>query len=388
VNPLFLIFLYLLLAQACLFPQILVGRGPYAEQQSNKKCKHKCGSKRARDYDFDEAERVTPSYCMIPGDFPKKLFFSHKGQSEEDKNVLNAEVVCVGANTMPGTESPEDYDAIKIRRNADEEAMFRIEDERFEVDMAIERNALAMRQIEPIAEEVAMLRETEEKDGQPIGRLQYKLKAKSLNSIQINAIGRIYGDKGDEVIEHLARNPLATVPIIYQRLRQKDQEWRKQKSELLAKWRALTETNYEGSRDFMCYQLKREIEKSLSDDRLLEECKKARSFCSSLEKRSGSSINFGLSSPDRSAVLYEPYAVVELKRDSAAHQTAVSLLTQQTTKNFGKNPEVREKMGRIWTDFVMPFFDYPARWVSDEARESSPKDVDSTIVHCKFPLFS
>jgi hypothetical protein len=322
---------------------------------------------------------------VIPGDFPKKMFFAHKGQTEEDRNVLNYEVVCVGVKNMPGTESPEDYDAIKIRRNAYEEAMFRIEDERFEVDMAIERNALAMRQIEPIAEEVAMLRETEEKDGQPIGRLQYKLKAKSLNSIQINAIGRIYGDKGDEVIEHLARNPLATVPIIYQRLRQKDQEWRKQKSELLAKWRSLTETNYEGSRDFMCYQLKRETEKSLSDDRLLEECKKARSFCSSLEKRSGSSINFGLSSPDRSAVLYEPYAVVELKPESAARQIAVSLLTQQATKNFGDDPELREKMGRIWTEFVMPFFDYPAEWVSDEAHESSPKDADSSTVHCKFP---
>lgn len=326
---------------------------------------------------------------MLPSDFPKRLFFAHAGQTDEDKDVLNNNLVCVGATTTRGTESPEDYDAIKIRRNVYEEAMFRIEDERFEVDMAIERNALAMRQIEPIAEEVAMLRETEEKDGQPIGRLQYKLKPKSLNSIQINAIGRIYGDKGDEVIEHLARNPLATVPIIYQRLRQKDQEWRKQKSELLSKWRALTEANYEGSRDFMCYPLRREIEKSLSDDRLLEECKKARSFCSSLEKRSGSSINFGLSSPDRSAVLYEPYAVVELKPESTAHRIAVSLLTQQATKNFGETSAVREKMARIWTEFVMPFFDYPVEWVADEARDiiGTQKDDDSTVVKCKFSLF-
>lgn len=350
------------------------------------KCKHKCGSKRTRDYDFSDTENPTPSYYVIPSDFPKALFFSHAGQSDEDRNQLNYDVVCVGASTMPGTESPEDYDAIKIRRNAYEEAMFRIEDERFEVDLAIERNALAMRQIEPIAEEVAMLRETEEKDGQPIGRLQYKLKPKSLSSIQVNAIGRIYGDKGDEVIEHLARNPLATIPIIYQRLRQKDQEWRKQKSELLAKWRVLTEANYEGSRDFTCSPLRRELEKSLSSDRLLEECKKARSFCSSLEKRSGSSINFGLSSPDRSAVLYEPYAVVELKPESAAHQIAVSLLTQQATANFSKNPALREKMARIWTEFVMPFFDYPTQWVAYEARESASKVVDSSIVQCKFPL--
>lgn len=361
----------------------MVGRGPYAEQQANLKCKHPCGSKRARDYDFGDAERPTPSYSMLPSDFPKALFFAHAGQTSEDAMVLNYDVACVGNNSVPGTASPEDYDAIKIRRNPYEEVMFRIEDERFEVDMAIERNALAMRQIEPIAEEIAMLREQEEKDGQPIGRLQYKLKARSLNSIQINAIGRIYGDKGDEVIEHLSRNPLATVPIIYQRLRQKDQEWRKQKSDLLSKWRALTEANYEGSRDHLSYPLKREIEKSLSDDRLLEECKKARSFCSSLEKRSGSSINFGLSSPDRSAVLYEPYAVVELKPESNAHELAVTLLMQQVGKSFSKAQGTRSKIARIWTEFVMPFFDYPGKWFSEESMGGFSANGAGVVVQCK-----
>jgi Sin3 family co-repressor len=272
---------------------------------------------------------------------------------------------------MHGTNSCEDYDGAKMRRNPYEEALFRIEEERFEVDMAVERNALAMRQIEPIAEEVAMLRETEEKDGQPIGRLQYKLKSKTLNSIQINAVGRIYGDMGDEVIEHLARNPLGTIPIIYQRLRQKDQEWRKQKSELLAKWRSMTEANYEGSRDVMCYKLKRDIEKSLSDERLLEECKKARSFCSSLEKRSGSSINFGLSSPDRSAVLYEPYGVVELKLESAAHELAVKLLTQQLDETIVKGTSDRDAIRNIMSEFLLPFFEYPDSWMSDDTSEAS-----------------
>jgi Sin3 family co-repressor len=294
----------------------------------------------------------------------KDIFLVHSGQASDEKRILNSAVVCVPVSSRtPGTNSPEDYDSARIRRNPYEEAMFRIEEERFEVDMAIERNALAMRQVEPIAEEVAMLRETEEKDGQPIGRLQYKLKSKTLNSIQINAIGRIYGDMGDEVIEHLARNPLGTIPIIYQRLRQKDQEWRKQKSELLAKWRAITEANYEGTRDVMCYKLKRDIEKALSDERLLEECKKARSFCSSLEKRSSSSINFGLSSPDRSAVLYEPYGVVELKMESAAHEFAVKLLTRQLDETYGEGTPDRQAIHHLLSEFLMPFFEYPATWL-------------------------
>ena len=166
--------------------------------------------------------------------------------------------------------SPEDYDAVRIRRNTYEEAMFKIEDERFEVDMAIERNAVAMRQIEPMAEEVAALRENEEKDGQPIGRLQYQLKPRSLNSIHINAIGRVYGDNGDEVLEHLARNPLSSLPIVYRRLRQKDAEWRKQRSELTEKWRAGYEANYEGSMDYLCHFSRRELERSFAKDQLID----------------------------------------------------------------------------------------------------------------------
>lgn len=348
------------------------------------KDKSKYGSKRSRDFDYRDSERPTPSYATLPGDYPTALFMTHTGQLEQDSQVLNDRIVCVGANKVPGTGNPEDYDVIKIRRNAYEEAMFRIEDERFEVDMAIERNALAMRQIEPIAEEVAMLRETEEKDGQPIGRLQYKLRNRSLSSIQINSIGRIYGEKGDEVIQHLARNPLAAIPIVYQRLRQKDQEWRKQKSDLMTKWKTLTEANYEGSMDFLCYQNRREIERSLTNDRLLEECKKARSFCSSLEKRSGSSVSFGLSSPDRSAILYEPYAVVEMKPGCNAHQFAVRLILQQVSMNCAQKKATREKVGRIWSEFVMPFFDYPVHWILDEARDSFQGELNNAVVQCKF----
>jgi paired amphipathic helix protein Sin3a len=168
------------------------------------------------------------------------------------------------------TNSPEDYDGVRIRRNTYEEVMFRIEDERYEVDMAIERNAQAMRQIEPYAEEVSELRQNEEKDGQPIGRLQYQLKRYAMNSILINAIGRVYGENGDEVLQHLARNPLVVLPTVYQRLRQKDSEWRKAKLELRERWNALYEENYEGSMDYLCYFYRKALERSFASHQLLD----------------------------------------------------------------------------------------------------------------------
>lgn len=363
--------------------QILVGRGPYARQESYIKDKSKYGSKRAKDYDFHDCERPTPSYVSYPLDYPTRLFMQHTGKNDQDVQVLNDEMVCVGPEDVPSSGSLEDYNAVKVRKNAYEEAMFRIEDERFEVDMAIERNALAMRQIEPIAEEVELLRQNEEKDGQPIGRLQYKLNSRTLNSIQINAIGRIYGDSGDEVIEHLGRNPLAVLPIVYQRLRQKDQEWRKQKSELLAKWKAGCEANYEGSMDFLCYFKKQEVERGFSAEQFRDECQNVRSYCSDLDKQAASTANFGLSLLDRSAVLYEPYAVVEMKPDSSVHHTAVRLLLQQVVLKLDgaeKGKLEREMVGRIWMEFMVPFFGYPVQWVQDEARESFGGKLNNVVV--------
>jgi len=398
------------------FEQILIGRGPYAKQENSAKDKSKYGIKRARDFDLKGSEFKTRSYVTYPADYPADLLVQHTGQSDEDREVLNDVVVCPHAGCAcrafpriseregpanlgdhdgdsdekdakkdaKASESPENFDITRIRKNVYEEAMFRIEDERFEVDMAIERNALAMRQIEPIAEEATRLRENEEKDGQPIGRLQYKLNPRTLNSIQINAIGRIYGDIGDEVIEHLNRNPLAVLPIVYQRLRQKDSEWRKQKSELLSKWKAGCEANYEGSLDFQCHFKRRDLEHTLTGDEVLDQCREARSYCSSRDKRAGINAVFGLSSPDRSAILYEPYVMVDVKPDSAAHRTAVRLVTQGTLMYFDPSNSVlkreRQQIGRIWMEFMVPFFNYPIHWVQDESRISFSANPFMTVV--------
>jgi len=178
---------------------------------------------------------------------------------------------------------------------------------------------------------------------------------------------------------------------VYQRLRQKDQEWRKQKSELLAKWKAGCETNYEGSMDFQCYFKRREAESGFSAEQFREECQHARSYCSSPEKQSGSVASFGLSCLDRSAVLYEPYAVVEMKPDSPVHHTAVRLLLQQVVLKLNdsdKGKQEREMVGRIWTEFMLPFFGYPVHWVQDEARESFCGKLNNIVVQCKFPIIA
>ena len=358
------------------FQEILIGRGPYADQQCYQKDKSKYGDKRSRD--FELTTRVTPSYVEYPKDYPHDLFMSHTGQTEDDLKVLNVSLVSpAGCNCAP-----------KKRRNIYEEALFSIEDERFEVDMAIERNALAMRKIEPIAQEVQMLREGEEKDGQPIGRLQYKLKPRTLNSIQINSIGRVYGENGDEVVQYLARNPLAVLPIIYQRLLQKDSEWRRQKSEIMPRWKAGCEANYEGSLDNLCYHKRRSLERTFGPEQLRDECKLARKYCSSQINWKDTFVRFGLSLPDKSAIFYEPYALVELKPLSSVHHDAVDLLINHIKIRCATRDGIREKVGRIWTEFMLSFFNYPCGWVEDEARKSFLGKINNAVVQCKSNIFN
>jgi hypothetical protein len=214
------------------------------------------------------------------------------------------------------------------------------------------------------------------------------LKPRTLNSIQINSIGRVYGENGDEVVQYLARNPLAVLPIIYQRLLQKDSEWRRQKSEIMPRWKAGCEANYEGSLDNLCYHKRRSLERTFGPEQLRDECKLARKYCSSQINWKDTFVRFGLSLPDKSAIFYEPYALVELKPLSSVHHDAVDLLINHIKIRCATRDGIREKVGRIWTEFMLSFFNYPCDWVEDEARKSFLGKINNAVVQCKSNIFN
>jgi len=361
------------------FEEVLVGRGPYANQEMVLKGKSKYGAIRAHEFDFTGCERPTPSYVTYPSDYPHDLFVTNTGQTETDAAVLNTKLISVGSKKR-NCQSLEDYDGVRLRCNAYEEAMFKIEDERFEVDMAIERNASAMRQVEPISREVDRLRKTEEKDGQPIGRMQYTLKGRTFKSVQINAIGRIYGDNGDLIIEHLSRNPLAVLPIVYQRLKQKDGEWRKNKVEIAETWRRIQEVNYEGSFDQRCYFRRKQKEAAFMSDVLVEECQDVQSFLNEGKKQMETGAEFALACMDTSALMFQPHLSIYLNPDSMSHYHAIKLIIQQVVNRTTRNQSDRERVGRVWAEFVVPFFDYPPEWVANEVRESYRGKVNNNRV--------
>lgn len=48
----------------------------------------------------------------------------------------------------------------------------------------------------------------------------------SSSTIHKRAIRRIYGDKANDIIDGLKRNPVVAVPLVLRRLKAKDEEWR------------------------------------------------------------------------------------------------------------------------------------------------------------------
>mmetsp|Transcript_36215 Transcript_36215/g.53111 ORF Transcript_36215/g.53111 Transcript_36215/m.53111 type:complete len:833 (+) Transcript_36215:2-2500(+) len=359
------------------FEAILIGRGPYANQLSNQKDKTKYGSMPIYKCDFNDTEHPTPSYRTHPADHPHKKF-SMSGQTDEDKAVLNNIVVCVdGFQTKSGgkkgkhgitqvVRSIEDYDGPKQRRNLYEELLFKIEDERFEMDMAIERNWGAMKVLEPMAEEALNLKETEERDGQPIGRMQYKLRQRSLGSNHIGAIARLYGDKGDEVVWHLLKNPVAVLPIVFKRLREKDVEWRKIRTEWQKQWRVVVEDNYEGSLDVLCYFYKKDVERSFATDLLIEECKRPKHYLKQSRKIQlpmhirSITPTFATENPNPAYVFFQPHLKLKI-HNSMPHKDAYNILFTHITK-IAKNNNEKDKISKLHSEFVCPLFDQTIKY--------------------------
>ncbi len=76
-----------------------------------------------------------------------------------------------------------------MRKNQYEEALFRCEDDRYELDMVIECNSSAIRAMQPLAQQLMNQGDAED-------RASYRLPAGSLNAVQLRAVQRIYGGCG------------------------------------------------------------------------------------------------------------------------------------------------------------------------------------------------
>ena len=345
--------------------------------------------------DFSRCRKCGPSYRALPRDYPNPPC-SERAPYESD--VLNN----VWVSLPVGSE--ESYTFRHMRKNQYEEALFRCEDERFEIDMVIDSNHSTMRVLEPIVEEIKMLSRQEfmspslstadyaaaKNTGAGGIRFQYKFDMRTLSTTHTNAITRIYGDHAQDILHLLEKNPTKSIPTIYSRLKQKDVEFRAARNHLNKRWKELADHNYQKSLDHRSFYFRQADKKLTGTKALINELINAAVVKQPNEgKKQQGHAGPGPSPtpppPPPKIFRPPPHLTATYPSDCAyAHRDAFKLIMFAVEKSQ-LSPSDKERAGRMWRDFLGPLFSLDTTWLySDVNRDGSGEmvagaDVDDTV---------
>jgi len=354
--------------------------------------------------DFSRCRRCSPSYRALPRDYPAPPCSE---RSVMEKNILND----VWVSLPVGSE--ESYTFRHMRKNQHEEILFRVEDERFEIDMCIDSNATALLRLEPIAEEIAQLNTAElispkfliateqpygtRKGGKDKGdrgdggvgfggkRFQYTLDKRILTTIHRHAIVRIYGDAGEEMFDLLFKNPTMAVPVVVKRLRQKDREWKAARDVLNIRWKELAEVNYYKSLDHQSMTWRTTDKRATSTRTLVAEIKdhaankgdegeaaiSARKDKMKEEYGSFYEVTMGrylprkpdmATMPTPSPSLFTPH-MTHIYEDCSWSQKDAYRILIYALERGSISPLDKERCHRLWRDFLSHLFGLSLPWV-------------------------
>lgn len=341
--------------------------------------------------DFFRCRQCTPSYRALPRDYPAPPC---SDRSDEEKKVLND----IWVSLPKGSE--ESYTFRHMRRNHCEEVLFRCEDERFEIDMAIDSNDATLHRLEPIAEEIAQLSQGEQlvseftgsdikqhTDEHGIGglRFQYTFDPSILGVIHRSSISRIYGDSGQEMLELIEKNPSVAIPLVVQRLRQKAIEWKATRDRLNRHWKELAEMNYYKSLDHRSLTWRTIDKRATSTRTLVSEIKdraanggkeSEASFAARKDKAKeehGSFFEVTMGNilsqdldltylPKPDPTIFIPHMSLKYENNSWVQRDAYRILSFALERG-SISPADKERCHRLWRDLFGPMFGIPLSWM-------------------------
>ncbi|CDY28682.1 BnaCnng05680D [Brassica napus] len=209
--------------------------------------------KSIQELDLSNCECCTPSYRLLPSDYPVR---TASQRSELGAEVLNDRWVSV-------TSGSEDYSFKHMRRNPYEEILFRCEDDRFELDMLLESVSSAARTAENLLNIIT------EKKIAFSGSFRIEDHFTALN---LRCIERLYGEHGLDVIDILHKNPATALPVILTRLKQKQDEWKKCRDDFDKIWAKVYAKNHYKSLDHRSFYFKQQDSKNSSAKSLNLRC--------------------------------------------------------------------------------------------------------------------
>jgi paired amphipathic helix protein Sin3a len=196
----------------------------------------------------------------------KETTLACSGRDELCRSVLNDDWV-----SHP-TWASEESGFVAHKKNSYEEALHKSEEERHEYHVHLESMAHTISLLEPIAFKIGDMTPEE----RAIFRLTPDLGGRS-RSIHQKIIKRVYGrENAQEVLQSLQDNPSVAVPVVLDRLKQVDAEWRKNKREWEKVWREVDSRNFYKSLDHQGVAFKANDKKAITGKALLAEIERTK----------------------------------------------------------------------------------------------------------------
>ncbi|XAR51803.1 hypothetical protein NMG60_11006541 [Bertholletia excelsa] len=307
--------------------------------------KDKYMGKSIQELDLSNCQRCTPSYRLLPDDYPIP---SASQRSELAVQVLNDHWVSV-------TSGSEDYSFKHMRRNQYEESLFRCEDDRFELDMLLESVSSTAKRVE----ELLNCLNDNTINPESLMRIEDHFTALNLRCIE-----RLYGDHGLDVMEILRKNPSVALPVILTRLKQKQEEWSKCRSDFNKVWAEIYAKNHYKSLDHRSFYFKQQDSKNLSTKSLVAEIKEIKEKMLKVDD-----VVLAIAAGSRHPII--PNLEFEYS-DSGIHEDLYNLI-KYSCEEVCTTKEQLNKVMKLWTTFLEPMLGITSRSHGSEGNKDVGK---------------
>ncbi|KOM29205.1 hypothetical protein LR48_Vigan636s000400 [Vigna angularis] len=312
--------------------------------------KDKYLSKPINELDLSNCDQCTPSYRLLPKNYPIPI--------ASQKTELGAEVL--NDHWVSVTSGSEDYSFKHMRKNQYEESLFRCEDDRFELDMLLESVNVTTKRVEELLDKI--------NNNTIKGDIPIRIE-EHLTAINLRCIERLYGDHGLDVMEVLRKNAPLALPVILTRLKQKQEEWARCRADFSKVWAEIYSKNYHKSLDHRSFYFKQQDTKSLSTKALLAEIKEI-----SEKKRKEDDVLLAIAAGNRRPILPN----LEFKySDLDIHEDLYQLVKYSCGEIC--TTEHVDKVMKVWTTFLEPMLCVPSRPQGAEDTEDVVKTKNNSV---------
>ncbi|CAA0823407.1 Paired amphipathic helix protein Sin3-like 2 [Striga hermonthica] len=297
--------------------------------------------KSIQELDLSNCQRCTPSYRLLPKDYPIP---TASQRSELGAQVLNDHWVSV-------TSGSEDYSFKHMRRNQYEESLFRCEDDRFELDMLLESVSSTAKRVEELLNGIN--NNTIGSDG-PIKVDEY------FSALNLRCIERLYGDHGLDVVDILRKNASLALPVILIRLKQKQEEWTKCRLDFNKIWAEIYYKNHYKSLDHRSFYFKQQDSKNLSAKALVAEIKEIKD-----KRQKEDEVLLSIAAGNRHTV----FSDLEFEYPDAEIHEGIYKIIEYSCEEICSTKEQLNKVLRLWTGFLEPM-------LGVHSRPHGPQSID------------